>query len=92
MSAVVVTGARQTGKSTLAEHLAPGERHYASLDDLDVLDGARRDPEALFSGERAITLDAVQRESGLLRAVKRTITSSPPSSTIWHFQTLKSRA
>jgi len=47
MPAVVVMGARQTGKSTLAEHLVPGERHYASLDDLDVLDLARRDPEGL---------------------------------------------
>ena len=31
MPAVVVTGARQTGKSTLAEHLVPGERHFAML-------------------------------------------------------------
>jgi len=37
-------GARRTGKSSLAEHLVPGERRYASLDDLDVLDPARRDP------------------------------------------------
>src|SRR6185437_13249697 len=73
MPAVVVTGARQTGKSTLAEHLVPGERHYASLDDFDVLDLARRDPEALFGDERPVTLDEVQREPGLLRAVKRAI-------------------
>lgn len=73
MPAVVVTGARQTGKSTLAEHLVPGERHYASLDDLDVLDLARRDPEALFGGERPSTLDEVQHEPALLRAVKRSI-------------------
>lgn len=73
MPAVVVTGARQTGKSTLAEHLVPGERHYASLDDLDVLDLARRDPEGLLGGERPITLDEVQREPGLLRSVKRAI-------------------
>jgi predicted AAA+ superfamily ATPase len=38
MPAVVVTGARQTGKSTLAEQLVPGTRRYATLDDLDVLD------------------------------------------------------
>ena len=37
MPAVVVTGARQTGKSTLARELTPG-RSYRSLDDLDVLD------------------------------------------------------
>jgi uncharacterized protein len=44
MPAVIVTGARQTGKSILAEHLVPGEPRNASLDDLDVLDVARRDP------------------------------------------------
>jgi hypothetical protein len=72
MPAVVVTGARQTGKSTLAEHLVPGTRRYATLDDLDVLDVARRDPEALL-GPGAVTLDEVQREPGLLRAVKRAV-------------------
>jgi len=73
MPAVVVTGARQTGKSTLVEHLVPGKRRYATLDDLDVLDAARRDPEILVGGKNPITLDEVQREPGLLRAVKRAI-------------------
>jgi len=73
MPAVVVTGARQTGKSTLAEHLVPGARRFASLDDLDVLDAARRDPEALVGGTGPVTLDEIQREPGLLRAVKRAI-------------------
>jgi len=73
MPAVIVTGARQTGKSTLAEHLVRGRRRYLSLDDLDVMDAARRDPEALLGGADPITLDEVQREPGLLRAVKRAI-------------------
>lgn len=73
MPAVVVTGARQTGKSTLAEQLVPGVRRYATLDDLDVLDAARRDPEVLVGGTGPVTLDEVQREPELLRAVKRAI-------------------
>jgi uncharacterized protein len=73
MPAVVVTGARQTGKSTLAKHLIPGRRRYHSLDDLDVLDAARRDPEALLGGDDPITLDEVQREPDLLLAIKRSI-------------------
>lgn len=73
MPAVVVTGARQAGKSTLAEHLVGDARRYHSLDDFDVLDAARRDPEALVGGSEPVTLDEVQREPGLLSAVKRAI-------------------
>jgi hypothetical protein len=73
MPAVVVTGARQTGKSTLAERLVPGRRHYRSLDDLDLLDAARRDPEVLVGGSEAVTLDEVQLAPDLLKAVKRAI-------------------
>lgn len=73
MPAVVLTGARQTGKSTLVEQLVPGERRYRSLDDFDVRDAARRDPEALLGGDDPLTLDEVQREPALLPAVKRAI-------------------
>jgi uncharacterized protein len=73
MPAVVVTGARQTGKSTLAELQAPGTRRYRSLDDLDVLQLATDDPAALLQGPDPITLDEVQRAPGLLSAVKRAI-------------------
>lgn len=73
MPAVVVTGARQTGKSTLAERLVQGKRRYLSLDDFDVLEAARRDPEALVGGTEPVTLDEVQREPDLLLAVKRAI-------------------
>lgn len=73
MPAVVVTGARQTGKSTLAEHLVPGRRRYATLDDLDVFDAVRRDPDSLVGTRGPVTLDEVQRAPELLRAVKRSI-------------------
>ena len=73
MPAVVVSGARQTGKTTLAEELTPGRRRYMSLDDLDVFELARRDPHALLGGETPLTLDEIQREPELLRAIKRAI-------------------
>ncbi len=73
MPAVVVTGARQTGKSTLAQELTSGRRRFFTLDDLDVLDAARRDPEALLGGNQPVTIDEVQREPDLLHAVKRAI-------------------
>lgn len=77
MPAVVVTGARQTGKSTLVQELWPGDserpRRFHSLDDLDVLEAAQRDPDALVGGDTPVTLDEVQRAPELLRAVKRAI-------------------
>jgi len=73
MPALVVTGPRQAGKSTLVQRLAPGKRRYRTLDDLDVLDAAQRDPEALLGGHEPLTLDEVQRAPDLLHAVKRAI-------------------
>jgi len=73
MPAVVVTGARQTGKSTLVRRLVAGERRFLSLDDLDVVDLARREPDVLVGGPAPVTLDEVQREPDLLLAVKREI-------------------
>jgi predicted AAA+ superfamily ATPase len=74
MPVVVVTGARQTGKSTLVREFGPpGERLYLTLDDLDVLGQARADPDDLASRARRITLDEVQREPDVLLAVKRAV-------------------
>lgn len=76
MPAVVVTGARQTGKSTLAQQLTPGGRQYFTLDDLDAIDAARRDPDLLVGHARPVTIDEVQREPGLLVSIKRVIDQS----------------
>ncbi|MFZ4441680.1 MAG: ATP-binding protein [Syntrophales bacterium] len=75
MPAVVVTGARQTGKSTLVKVLAQEKRSYFSLDDMDVFELARKNPESLVGGAMNVTLDEVQREPDLLIAVKRAIDS-----------------
>ena len=71
---VVLQGARQTGKSTLAR-FGPGGRgrRYFSLDDLDVLDTARREPDALLTGSGPVTIDEVQREPALMLGVKRAV-------------------
>lgn len=71
MPAVVLTGARQTGKSTLAQAL--GGRRYVTLDDFDALDAARRDPGAILGGDLPLTIDEVQRAPDLLRAIKRAV-------------------
>ena len=75
MPVVVVTGARQTGKTTLAQRLAPGPRRFTTLDDLDALDAAQHDPDRLLGGRDAITLDEIQRAPSLLAAIKRHVDS-----------------
>ena len=67
----VVTGARQTGKTTLAKSLNPS-RAYFTLDDVGVLDQAERQPDSLLRS-RPVTLDEVQRTPPLLLAVKRAV-------------------
>lgn len=74
MPVTVVTGARQTGKSTLVRDLAPaGERPYFTLDDLDVLEQANDAPDDLVARAERLTLDEVQRAPHLLLAVKRAV-------------------
>lgn len=71
---VVVTGARQTGKSTLVRGLSSrAGRTYLTLDDLDVRDQARRSPDELVRRSARMTLDEVQRAPDLLLAVKRAV-------------------
>ena len=71
---VVVTGARQVGKSTLLRHAAPfRDWRYHTLDDLDTLRQAGEDPFGLWEGTDAVVLDEVQRAPGLLSAVKRAV-------------------
>ena len=73
MPAVVITGARQSGKSTLVQELIPGTRRYFTLDDLDVVDIARSDPSALVGGDQPTAIDEVQRAPELLHEIKRAI-------------------
>lgn len=71
---VVLTGARQTGKSTLVKHLLSGPaRDYRSLDDLDWMDLALRDPQTFFASEKRLTIDEIQRSPELLLAIKRAV-------------------
>lgn len=70
----VVTGARQTGKTTLVRDLATGpDRVYLTLDDLDVLEQASRAPDDLVGRAARLTLDEVQRAPDILLAIKRAV-------------------
>ncbi len=74
MPVVIVTGARQTGKSTLVRELVTSaDRVYLTLDDLDVLEQATRAPEDLIGRGTKVTLDEIQRAPALMLAVKRAV-------------------
>lgn len=71
---VILTGARQVGKSTLLQQEKPfSQWRYLSLDDFDVLRQAERDPAALWAGVDRTVLDEVQKSPTLLSAVKRAV-------------------
>lgn len=74
LPAVVLMGPRQVGKSTLARLHALGAGHrYLTLDDASVRDAARRDPVGLLRSAPRLVLDEVQRDPGLLLALKQII-------------------
>ena len=76
MPAVVVTGARQTGKSTLVQsaELAEQKRQYLTFDDPGILAAARRDPNGFVTGlSPAVTLDEVQHIPEIFPVIKAAI-------------------
>ncbi len=73
---VYLQGARQTGKSTLAQLIAKDYRpaQYLSLDSLAVLSAAESDPEGFVAGLSAnVVLDEVQRVPRLGLAIKSAV-------------------
>lgn len=70
---VVVTGARQTGKSTLVRDLLTDDRLYLTLDDWDVQSDAASAPEDLLRRAPRLTFDEVQRAPALLHEIKRAV-------------------
>lgn len=70
---VCLLGARQSGKSTLAEQLE-SDRSYISLDDQNFLLAAQSDPMGFVAHlPEQVTLDEVQRAPDLLLAIKRAV-------------------
>ena len=70
---VLLHGARQTGKSTLVQHITSSEHpaRYFTFDDISVLSAATADPAGFLAGtEGPIALDEVQRAPELLLAIK----------------------
>ncbi|MEW6419685.1 MAG: ATP-binding protein [Nitrospirota bacterium] len=70
---VLLTGARQVGKSTLAQELSGTvwSAGYHTLDNRIVLDAALKDPDGFISGTPTpAIIDEIQRVPDLMRAIK----------------------
>jgi len=76
---VVMTGARQVGKSTLARLVLDRTAgRYLTLDDPLVFDRAVSDPDGLVAAHDGLTvIDEVQRAPDLLRAIKLVVDRDP---------------
>ncbi|MCU0577856.1 MAG: ATP-binding protein [Desulfobacterota bacterium] len=92
---LLVTGARQVGKTTFLRHAAGDARTYVTLDDPLALDLAVRDP-ALFLQRfpPPVLIDEIQYAPGLLPHIKMAVDSSETPGQFWltgsqHFHLMK---
>ncbi|MEW6327500.1 MAG: ATP-binding protein [Thermodesulfobacteriota bacterium] len=70
----VLTGARQTGKSTLLTHEEPFRSwRYVTMDDLDIMAVAAREPWAIIEDSGPLIIDEVQKVPSLLSTIKMAV-------------------
>jgi uncharacterized protein len=71
---IVLSGARQTGKSTLFKNEQPfRDWHYITFDDLDSLALARKRPDVILNISKYMVIDEVQKAPEFLHAVKKAV-------------------
>jgi len=94
--AILVTGARQTGKTTMLQHLAKGQkRTYVSLDNLQARELAKNDPVLFFQTNKPpIIIDEVQYAPELFPQIKIMCDATEKTGLFWltgsqHFNMMK---
>ena len=71
---LLLTGARQCGKTTLAKMMISDERNYRTLDDPTLQKAAGIDPYGFIKhNDLTLILDEVQRVPNLLQAIKKVV-------------------
>ena len=82
---ILVTGARQVGKTTMLKHLAEGtNRTYVTLDNIMVRDLAKSDPVLFFQTYKPpILIDEVQKAPELFEQIKIICDESGEKGLIW---------
>lgn len=83
--AILVTGARQVGKTTMLKHLARGEgRTIVSMDDTRNRELARTDPHLFFQMYRPpILIDEVQKAPELFECIKQMCDETEETGLFW---------
>jgi len=76
---VLLSGARQCGKTTLAKSIQPSaEVIYRTLDDVALLAAAQADPHGfVLHGHQLMVIDEIQRAPALLQAIKKDVDENP---------------
>ena len=81
---VLVTGARQVGKTTMLKHLAESGRTYVTLDDLMARELAKKDPALFFQTFKPpVIIDEVQYAPELFGQIKILCDESEETGLIW---------
>ena len=83
--AILVTGSRQVGKTTMLKHLAKGtNRTYVSLDNAMVRELAQTDPVLFFQTYKPpILIDEIQKAPALFEQIKIICDESDEKGLIW---------
>jgi predicted AAA+ superfamily ATPase len=81
---LLITGARQVGKTTFLRHLSEAERTYVTLDDPLVLDLAKRDPALFLQRFRPpLLIDEIQYAPELLPHIKMAVDNDRRPNQFW---------
>lgn len=83
-AAILITGPRQTGKTTVLKHLMEPNREYVTLDDMNERNLAKNDPELFFQlHELPIMIDEVQYAPELFAYIKMAIDQGASPGSFW---------
>ena len=81
---ILLTGARQVGKSTLLHSIMPEGMRYVTLDDFSTAAAARRDPVGFLEGlGTPLFIDEIQYAPDLLRAIKLKVDANRRNGMYW---------
>lgn len=74
MPVVVITGLRQTGKTTFLQRQPGfGQGRYVTFDDFAQLEAAKSDPDGFVSDEEPLTIDEAHKCPEIFTAIKKSV-------------------